>query len=46
MLLVFQTVFSYRRDWRFILVWAVGLSVVLTAVLYWLFAKVFQIPLP
>ena len=46
MMLVFQTVFSHRRDWRFILVWAVGLSVVLTAVLYWLFAKVFQIPLP
>lgn len=46
MLFVFQALFASQRDWRFIVVWALGLSVVLTGALYLLFAKVFQIPLP
>jgi hypothetical protein len=46
MLFVFQVLFTSRRDWRFVIVWALGLSAVLTAALYYLFAEIFLIPLP
>lgn len=46
MLFVFQILFTPRRNWRFVIVWALGLSAVLTAALYYLFAEIFLIPLP
>lgn len=46
MLVLFQVVFARKRDWRYLLIWGLGLSAALTAGLYWLFAKVFLIPLP
>jgi len=46
MLLAFQTIFVARRDLRFLLIWGVGLSAVLTGALYYVFAKIFLIPLP
>ena len=46
MLFVFQIVFARQRDWRFLIIWALGLSAFLTAVLYYLFAEFFLVPLP
>lgn len=46
MLFVFQIVFARQRDWRFLIIWALGLSAFLTAVLYHLFAEFFLVPLP
>ena len=46
MLLVFQLVFAPLRNWRYMIIWGLGLSAVLTAVLYYVFAEFFLIPLP
>ena len=46
MLFIFQILFTARRNWRFVIVWAFGLSAILTAALYYLFAEIFLIPLP
>jgi len=46
LLAAFQIVFVRRRDLRFILIWGVGLSAVLTAILWYVFAEIFLIPLP
>lgn len=46
LLLAFQTLFVARRDLRFLLVWGVGLSAALTAALWYVFGKIFLIPLP
>jgi hypothetical protein len=46
MLFAFQSIFVARRDLKFLLVWAGGLSLVLTAALYYLFGQIFLIPLP
>jgi len=46
MLFVFQILFTPRRNWRFVIVWALGLSAILTMALYYLFAEIFLIPLP
>lgn len=46
MLCVFQIAFAARRDLKFVLIWGIGLSAVLTLVLYYLFAELFYIPLP
>jgi putative tricarboxylic transport membrane protein len=46
MLFAFQTIFTARRDLRFLLIWAGGLSLALTAALYYVFGHIFLIPLP
>lgn len=46
MLFVFQVVYAKTRDLRFLLIWAFGLSAVLTLVLYYVFAELFLIPMP
>jgi putative tricarboxylic transport membrane protein len=46
MLFAFQAIFTARRDLKFLLIWAGGLSLVLTAALYYLFGQIFLIPLP
>lgn len=46
LLLAFQTIFVKKRDLRFLLIWGVGLSAVLTAVLWYVFSEIFLIPLP
>jgi uncharacterized iron-regulated membrane protein len=46
MLFAFQTIFVARRDLKFLLVWAGGLSLALTAALYYVFGQIFLIPLP
>ncbi len=46
MLLVFQLVFAPIRNWRYMVIWGLGLSAFLTAVLYYVFAEFFLIPLP
>lgn len=46
MVFVFQVAFAAKRTLRFVLVWGVGLSAVLTVALYYLFAEFFFIPLP
>lgn len=46
LLLAFQTVFVRKRDLRFVLIWGVGLSAVLTVILHYVFAEIFLIPLP
>ena len=46
MLFAFQTIFTARRDLRFLVIWAGGLSLVLTAALYYVFGQIFLIPLP
>ena len=46
MLFAFQTIFTARRNLRFLLIWAGGLSLVLTAALYYVFGHIFLIPLP
>jgi hypothetical protein len=46
MLFAFQTIFVGRRDLRFLLIWGGGLSLVLTAALYYVFGQIFLIPLP
>ena len=46
MLLVFQLVFATLRNWRYMIIWGLGLSAVLTAILYYVFAEFFLIPLP
>ncbi len=46
MLFVFQLVFAPVRNWRYMVIWALGLSALLTAVLYYVFAEFFLIPLP
>jgi hypothetical protein len=46
MLFAFQTLFVGRRDLKFLLIWAGGLSAALTAALYYVFGQIFLIPLP
>ena len=46
MLAVFQTAFMRRRTLRDLLLWPVGLSAVVTGALYYVFAKIFLIPIP
>ena len=46
MLFAFQTLFTARRDLRFLLIRAGGLSLFLTAALYYVFGHIFLIPLP
>jgi len=46
LLFAFQTVFVKKRDLRFLLIWGVGLSAALTAILWYVFAEIFLIPLP
>lgn len=46
MLFTFQVIFVARRDLKFLLIWAGGLSLVLTAALYYVFGQIFLIPLP
>ena len=46
MLFAFQTIFTARRDLKFLLVWAGGLSLALTAALTYIFGQIFLIPLP
>lgn len=46
MLFAFQVIFVARRDLRFLLIWAGGLSLVLTAALTYVFGQIFLIPLP
>jgi hypothetical protein len=46
LLFAFQTIFVARRDLKFLLIWAGGLSLVLTAALYYVFGQIFLIPLP
>lgn len=46
MLLTFQVFFAGKRTLVGILVWGVGLSAVLTAVLWYVFAELFFVPLP
>jgi hypothetical protein len=46
MLFAFQTIFVARRDLKFLLIWGAGLSLFLTAALYYVFGQIFLIPLP
>jgi hypothetical protein len=46
MLFVFQLVYAKSRNLSFLIIWALGLSVVLTGVLYYVFAELFLIPMP
>jgi hypothetical protein len=46
MLAVFQIGFMARRTVKTVLVWGLGLSAVVTGALYYVFGKVFLIPLP
>jgi hypothetical protein len=46
MLFAFQTIFTAKRDLKFLLIWAGGLSLALTAALYYVFGQIFLIPLP
>ena len=46
MLFAFQTIFVARRDLKFLLLWGGGLSLFLTAALYYVFGQIFLIPLP
>jgi hypothetical protein len=46
MLFAFQTIFTARRDFKFLLIWAGGLSLALTAALTYVFGQIFLIPLP
>jgi hypothetical protein len=46
MLFAFQTIFTGRRDLKFLLIWAGGLSLALTAALAYVFGHIFLIPLP
>jgi hypothetical protein len=46
MLFAFQTIFTARRNLRFLLIWAGGLSLILTGALYYVFGQIFMIPLP
>jgi Tripartite tricarboxylate transporter TctB family len=46
LLFAFQALFTARRDLKFLLIWAFGLSAVLTAALFYVFGEIFMIPLP
>jgi len=46
LLFAFQTIFTGRRDLRFLLLWGGGLSLFLTAALFYVFGQIFLIPLP
>jgi len=46
LLAAFQIIFVRKRDLRFVLIWGIGLSAVLTAILWYVFAEIFLIPLP
>jgi hypothetical protein len=46
MLFAFQSIFVARRDLKFLLIWGAGLSLFLTAALYYVFGQIFLIPLP
>ena len=46
MLFAFQTIFTGRHDLRFLLIWAGGLSLALTAALTYVFGHIFLIRLP
>jgi len=46
LLFTFQTVFAPRLTARHVLVWSLGLSAVLTAVLWYVFGQIFFVPLP
>ena len=46
MLAIFQLIFMRRRTLKTVLAWPLGLSAVVTGALYYVFAKVFLIPIP
>lgn len=46
MLFVFQLVYAKSRNISFLIIWGLGLSAVLTGVLYYVFAELFLIPMP
>lgn len=46
LLFSFQMVFARKRTIKFILIWGVGLSGLLTAILFHVFGNIFMIPLP
>jgi hypothetical protein len=46
LLFAFQTIFTQKRDLQFVLIWGVGLSAALTAILWYVFGEIFLIPLP
>ena len=46
MLVAFQLIFARKRNLKYLLVWGIGLSAVLTAALWYLFAEIFFVPLP
>jgi hypothetical protein len=46
LLAAFQIIFVRKRSLSFVLIWGIGLSAVLTAILWYVFAEIFLIPLP
>ncbi len=46
LLATFQLVYSKKHDVKYLVVWVFGLSAVLTAALWYLFGRIFLIPLP
>jgi hypothetical protein len=46
MLFAFQLIYARSRNFTYLAVWVFGLSVILTAVLYYVFAELFLIPMP
>lgn len=46
MLLSFQSAFAPKWTLRYLLVWCLGLSIMLTGTLWYVFARVFLIPIP
>ncbi len=46
LLFAFQTAFAKRLTVRYVLVWSIGLSALITALLWYVFGEIFFVPLP
>jgi hypothetical protein len=46
LLFAFQTAFARKLSWRYVIVWSIGLSALLTFVLWYVFGEIFFVPLP
>lgn len=46
LLFAFQTAFARKLSVRYVLVWSIGLSALLTGVLWYVFGQIFFVPLP
>lgn len=46
LLFAFQTAFARKLSVRYVLIWSIGLSALLTALLWYVFGQIFFVPLP